>query len=82
MLHSFFKCGYYLSYHVVAPMCFLNCLQVELICRVVTLLVQTHYNQLHSTPAARPVLGALTEIHPRVKVIGLPAHSFIEILQG
>ncbi|PQQ19784.1 WD repeat-containing protein 3 [Prunus yedoensis var. nudiflora] len=41
--------------------------KVELICRVVTLLVQTHYNQLHSTPAARPVLGALTEIHPRVK---------------
>ncbi|BBH07741.1 transducin family protein / WD-40 repeat family protein [Prunus dulcis] len=43
--------------------------KVELICRVVTLLVQTHYNQLHSTPAARPVLGALTEIHPRVKQV-------------
>lgn len=44
--------------------------QVELICRIATVLLQTHYNQLVSTPAARPVLTALKEIlYGRIKVV-------------
>ncbi|KAI4300356.1 hypothetical protein L6164_033744 [Bauhinia variegata] len=42
--------------------------KVELVCRIGTLLLQTHYNQLVSTPAARPVLTILRDIlYERVK---------------
>ncbi|XP_057983987.1 uncharacterized protein LOC131168514 [Malania oleifera] len=36
--------------------------KVELICRISTVLLQTHHNQLVSTPAARPVLIVLKDI--------------------
>ncbi|XP_057721128.1 uncharacterized protein LOC130935409 [Arachis stenosperma] len=36
--------------------------KVELICRIGTLLLQTHYNQLLTTPAARPILTAFSDI--------------------
>ncbi|XP_048225762.1 WD repeat-containing protein 3 isoform X2 [Ricinus communis] len=36
--------------------------KVELVCRVATVLLQTHYNQLVTTPAARPVLTVLKDI--------------------
>ncbi|KAK7284988.1 hypothetical protein RJT34_19743 [Clitoria ternatea] len=36
--------------------------KVELVCRIGTLLLQTHYSQLLATPAARPVLTALNDI--------------------
>ncbi|MCI14749.1 WD repeat-containing protein 3-like [Trifolium medium] len=42
--------------------------KVELVCRIGALLLQTHYNQLLSTPAARPVLTAFSDIfYERVK---------------
>lgn len=42
--------------------------KVELVCRIGTLLLQTHYNQLLSTPAARPVLTDFSDIfYERVK---------------
>ncbi|KAL6987316.1 Dip2/Utp12 protein [Sarracenia purpurea var. burkii] len=42
--------------------------KVELVCRVATLLLQLHHNQLITTPAARPVLTLLKDIlHARVK---------------
>lgn len=42
--------------------------KIELICRIATMLLQTHYNQLVSTQAARPVLTALKEIlYARIK---------------
>ncbi|KAJ6362625.1 hypothetical protein OIU78_002930 [Salix suchowensis] len=42
--------------------------KVELVCRVTTVLLQTHYNQLVTTPAARPVLTLLKDIlYERVK---------------
>ncbi|GAV85737.1 WD40 domain-containing protein/Utp12 domain-containing protein, partial [Cephalotus follicularis] len=42
--------------------------KVELVCRVTTVLLQTHYNQLVTTPAARPVLTILKDIlYARVK---------------
>ncbi|ONK58231.1 uncharacterized protein A4U43_C09F9900 [Asparagus officinalis] len=42
--------------------------KVELVCRVTTVLLQTHYNQLTTTPAARPMLTILKDIlHERVK---------------
>ncbi|KAG2686360.1 hypothetical protein I3760_09G002600 [Carya illinoinensis] len=42
--------------------------KVELICRVATVLLQTHHNQLVTTPAARPVLTVLKSIlYARVK---------------
>ncbi|OIW05134.1 hypothetical protein TanjilG_02607 [Lupinus angustifolius] len=42
--------------------------KIELVCRIGTLLLQTHYNQLLSTPAARPVLTAFSDIfYERVK---------------
>ncbi|TYH77185.1 hypothetical protein ES332_D04G135500v1 [Gossypium tomentosum] len=42
--------------------------KVELVCRIVTVLLQIHHSQLISTPSARPVLAALKEIiYPRVK---------------
>ena len=45
-------------------------MQVELVCRVTTVLLQTHYNQLTTTPVARPMLTVLKDIlHERVKVI-------------
>ncbi|KAH7512033.1 hypothetical protein FEM48_Zijuj12G0047600 [Ziziphus jujuba var. spinosa] len=46
----------------------LNPDKVELVCRIATVLLQTHYNQLISTPAARPVLTILKEkLYPRTK---------------
>ncbi|XVE76106.1 hypothetical protein DITRI_Ditri12bG0146600 [Diplodiscus trichospermus] len=43
-------------------------LLVELVCRIVTVLLQTHHSQLISTPSARPVLTVLKEIlYARVK---------------
>ncbi|KAK9290842.1 hypothetical protein L1049_009046 [Liquidambar formosana] len=46
----------------------LNPDKVELVCRVATVLLQTHHNQLVSTPAARPVLTVLKDIlYARVK---------------
>lgn len=45
-------------------------LQVELVCRVATVLLQTHHNQLVTTPAARPVVTVLKDIlYARVKVV-------------
>lgn len=45
-------------------------LQVELVCRVATVLLQLHHNQLITTVAARPILTLLKDIlHARVKVI-------------
>ncbi|CAK9157681.1 unnamed protein product [Ilex paraguariensis] len=42
--------------------------KVELVCRVATLLLQLHHNQLVTTAAARPVLTLLKDIlHARVK---------------
>ncbi|KAJ9178773.1 hypothetical protein P3X46_010630 [Hevea brasiliensis] len=42
--------------------------KVELVCRVATVLLQTHHNQLVTTPAARPVLTVLKDIlYARVK---------------
>ncbi|KAG2406100.1 uncharacterized protein HKW66_Vig0053550 [Vigna angularis] len=42
--------------------------KVELVCRVGTLLLQTHYNQLLATPAARPILTVFSDIfYERVK---------------
>ncbi|XP_010524525.1 PREDICTED: WD repeat-containing protein 3-like [Tarenaya hassleriana] len=42
--------------------------KVELVCRVAAILLQTHHNQLVTTPAARPVLTVLRDIlHARVK---------------
>ncbi|GMH28749.1 hypothetical protein Nepgr_030592 [Nepenthes gracilis] len=42
--------------------------KIELICRVATVLLQTHYYQLITTPSARPVLGILKDVlHARVK---------------
>ncbi|XP_010548896.1 PREDICTED: WD repeat-containing protein 3 [Tarenaya hassleriana] len=42
--------------------------KVELVCRVATILLQAHHNQLVTTPAARPVLTILRDIlHARVK---------------
>ena len=44
-------------------------LQVELICRVCLVLLQTHHNQLTTTPAARSILTDLKDIlYGRVKV--------------
>ena len=55
---------------VVAIILFVLCLQVELVCRVATLLLQTHHDQLVTTPAARPVLTVLKDIlYARIKVI-------------
>ncbi|KAL5065667.1 hypothetical protein RYX36_027404 [Vicia faba] len=43
--------------------------KVELVCRIGTLLLQTHYNQLLATPSARPILTAFGDIfYERVKV--------------
>lgn len=45
-------------------------LQVELVCRVCLVLLQTHHNQLTATPAARSLLTELKDIlYCRVKVI-------------
>ncbi|XP_062117383.1 uncharacterized protein LOC133831195 [Humulus lupulus] len=42
--------------------------KVELVCRIATVLLQTHYNQLITTPAARPVLTVLKELlYARIK---------------
>lgn len=42
--------------------------KVELVSRIATVLLQTHYNQLVSTPAARPLLTTLKDIlHKKVK---------------
>ncbi|KAF8389466.1 hypothetical protein HHK36_026161 [Tetracentron sinense] len=41
---------------------------VELVCRVATMLLQTHHNQLVATPSARPILTILRDIlYARVK---------------
>ena len=46
------------------------CKQVELVCMIATVLLQTHYNQLVTTPSTRPVLSILRDIlYARVKVI-------------
>ncbi|KAL6141895.1 hypothetical protein ACLB2K_060181 [Fragaria x ananassa] len=46
----------------------LNRDKVELVCKIALVLHQTHYNQLVSTPAARPMLTALNQIlYPEVK---------------
>ena len=36
--------------------------QVELVCRIATVLLQTHYDQLVTTPFTRPMLSILREI--------------------
>ncbi|XP_030493380.2 uncharacterized protein LOC115709420 [Cannabis sativa] len=42
--------------------------KVELVCRISTVLLQTHYNQLITTPAARPILTVLKELlYARIK---------------
>lgn len=42
--------------------------KVELVCRITTVLLQTHHCQLTTTPAARPVLTILKDIlHAKVK---------------
>ncbi|KDP29196.1 hypothetical protein JCGZ_16585 [Jatropha curcas] len=42
--------------------------KVELVCRVATVLLQIHHNQLITTPAARPILTVLKDIlYARVK---------------
>ncbi|CAA7391314.1 unnamed protein product [Spirodela intermedia] len=42
--------------------------KVELICKVTTVLLQTHHSQLTATPAARPILSVLKEtLHERVE---------------
>lgn len=44
--------------------------QVELVCRATTVLLQVHHHQLIATPSARPVLTVLRDIlSARVKVI-------------
>ncbi|GAB2272268.1 Dip2/Utp12 protein [Dionaea muscipula] len=42
--------------------------KIELICRIATILLQTHYYQLITTPSARPLLSVLKDsLHARVK---------------
>ncbi|CAN6916134.1 unnamed protein product [Brassica oleracea] len=42
--------------------------KVELVCRIATIVLQTHHNQLVTTPAARPILSVLRDIlHAKVK---------------
>ncbi|PKA52792.1 Dynein assembly factor with WDR repeat domains 1 [Apostasia shenzhenica] len=42
--------------------------KVELVCRITTVLLQTHHNQLITTPAAKPMLTVLKDIlHSSVK---------------
>ncbi|ESQ55947.1 hypothetical protein EUTSA_v10024329mg [Eutrema salsugineum] len=42
--------------------------KVELVCRISTIVLQTHHNQLVTTPAARPILSVLRDIlHANVK---------------
>uniref|UniRef100_A0A7N2M7D1 Small-subunit processome Utp12 domain-containing protein n=1 Tax=Quercus lobata TaxID=97700 RepID=A0A7N2M7D1_QUELO len=42
--------------------------QVELVCRIATVLLQTHHHQLVTTPAARPMLTVLKDIlYARIK---------------
>ncbi|KAE8681984.1 putative phosphatidylinositol-4-phosphate 5-kinase [Hibiscus syriacus] len=49
-------------------MCLCLDVLVELVCRIVTILLQTHHSLLISTPSARPVLSVLKEIiYARVK---------------
>ncbi|RZC21379.1 WD repeat-containing protein 3 isoform B [Glycine soja] len=51
--------------------------KVELVCRIGTLLLQTHYNQLLATPAARPILTVFSDIfYERVKVNMLRVFMF------
>ena len=53
------------------------CKQVELVCRIAIVLLQTHYNQLVTTPSARPVLSVLRDIlYARVKVILQFSHMY------
>ncbi len=67
---------------VVAIILFVLCLQVELVCRVATLLLQTHHDQLVTTPAARPVLTVLKDIlYARIKVI-IGLRCVHRVLQG
>ncbi|XP_061366761.1 uncharacterized protein LOC133309912 [Gastrolobium bilobum] len=55
-------------WHVRQGLCTKILLFVELVCRIGTLLLQTHYNQLLSTPAARPILTVFSDIfYERVK---------------
>eukprot|EP01018_Ginkgo_biloba_P035817 Gb_01028 [translate_table: standard] len=52
----------------MCSLCFIKYGTVELVCRIATLLLQIHYQQLVSTPAARSVLTALQDIlRSRVK---------------
>ncbi|KAK9124103.1 hypothetical protein Sjap_013705 [Stephania japonica] len=42
--------------------------KVELVCRIATVLLQTHFNQLITTPSARPILTVLKDVlYARVK---------------
>ena len=64
---------------VVSIVMLLNtlCKQVELLCRITTVLLQTHYNQLVSIPSARPVLSVLRDfLYARVKVILQFSHTY------
>ena len=46
------------------------CKQVELVCKITTVLLQTHYNKLVTTPFMRLVLSVLRDIlYARFKVI-------------
>lgn len=55
-------------------------LQIELVSKVATVLLQTHHHQLISTPSARPLLTTLKEIlHERIKVTLLQYNFFVTI---
>ncbi|CAH2079037.1 unnamed protein product [Thlaspi arvense] len=42
--------------------------KVELVCRIATIVLQTHHNQLVTTPSARPILSVLRDVlHAKVK---------------
>ncbi|KAL5726209.1 Dip2/Utp12 protein [Ranunculus cassubicifolius] len=41
--------------------------KVELVCRIATILLQIHHNQLVSTTASRPILMNLNILYPKVK---------------
>lgn len=59
---------YYHTNRIIIWSCF--CCQVELVCRVSTVLLQIHHYQLTSTISARPILSLLNDIlHARVKVV-------------
>lgn len=77
-----FCCNFKINFFISCNIIFIACVypgrcndvlifvQVELVCRVATVLLQVHHHQLITTPSARPALTVLKDIlYARVKVI-------------